>query len=563
MDKDKKKIIAGTAILGGAGLVYLLTRKRPPVQPVCTPGTTKCIGSDLHLCNAQGQWKVSQYNSPSCAVAPGTAILYGQVTDALTGDLIQGIHVSCDSYGGVTEADGRYRIENITPRDYTITFTDPQGTYKSQTMAVSLVVGLNKLDAALGTTLGRIRGTITDSETNAVIINAKVYLDGIFQRNTDADGFYYTEYISFGDHTITIEANNYQKTDVTITLDQTLMTVDIKLQSLPPAPTDWTEGVIVTEIEAVPSTIYLGQSTIITVSIQYPYPLPLPVDIHGTILVDDTKIEATFPGIDFRNPTLLFPYTPSITGEFSIRSQDKSATLTVLEEVVDTYFSPFGGKRFPLCLDIVIPDVEAFTITHYGHTVLFVHPGGDLSLNAYNEYARQSGSITTPSGIAEILIAKLPTAKLYWNPTDAVVTKWIFSVTGGTTIQPARCAVHVLTLALEYTCKEYWDSKDDLAIMIVGPVLATSIPTEWKTLYGTKIDLDRGIRDWVYLPGIQTNCFQGYCDYWIKCPYCGSNIGVNHVENLSHTEKVALARSFLNHIETAHPNHPLTQPAWF
>lgn len=132
MEKDKKKVIAGVGILGSAGLIYLLTRKGASAEPVCTLGETKCIGNDLCVCNAQGQWETSVKNSPTCTVTPGTAILDGQVTDAQTGAAIQGIQVSCDSYSGITEADARYRIENIPPGDYAITFTDPLSRYETK-----------------------------------------------------------------------------------------------------------------------------------------------------------------------------------------------------------------------------------------------------------------------------------------------------------------------------------------------------------------------------------------------------------------------------------------------
>jgi hypothetical protein len=133
MDKDKKKIVVGAGILGAAtGLAYLLTRKKAPVVPVCTPGDTKCIGSDLCVCSAKGQWEISVKNSPTCAAAPDTAVLYGQVTDAQSGAAIKGIQINCDNYSSVTEADGQYRIESIPPGDYAVTFTDPLGRYETK-----------------------------------------------------------------------------------------------------------------------------------------------------------------------------------------------------------------------------------------------------------------------------------------------------------------------------------------------------------------------------------------------------------------------------------------------
>lgn len=188
---------------------------------------------------------------------------------------------------------------------------------------------------------GRARGYILDAETKATIINAKIYMDGIFQCYSDHEGVYYTDYFLFGSHIITVEADNYQKTDFPINLNETLMRIDLSLPPMPQAPTEWTEGVIVTEIEVSPLVIYLGDSNRIDVSIQYPYPLPLPANIHGSVLVDGEKLTGDFT-IDFRNPSLNFPYTPTKTGVLTARAQDKSASFEVKAPVVGAIHCPFG-----------------------------------------------------------------------------------------------------------------------------------------------------------------------------------------------------------------------------
>jgi len=100
MDKEKKKIIAGVGILGGASLIYLLTRKGAAAPPPPPP-------------------------------PPDKANLYGQVTDAVTGHSIEGIQVSFAEYAGVTDPNGYYLIENIIPGGYEVTFYDPVGIYES------------------------------------------------------------------------------------------------------------------------------------------------------------------------------------------------------------------------------------------------------------------------------------------------------------------------------------------------------------------------------------------------------------------------------------------------
>lgn len=97
MEKDKeKKIIAG-AIAGGLALLLLLLKRGEAAPPP----------------------------------PPGMANLYGKVTDTQTGQAIQGIQVSFNGYSGVTESDGYYLVESITPGKYEVTFSDPLGRYET------------------------------------------------------------------------------------------------------------------------------------------------------------------------------------------------------------------------------------------------------------------------------------------------------------------------------------------------------------------------------------------------------------------------------------------------
>lgn len=94
---EKKKLAAGAGVAGGIGLLlYLLKRGEGAPPP-----------------------------------PPGMANLYGKVTDAQTGKGIEGIEVSFAEYFAVTEPNGYYLIEGITPGGYEISFYDPLGRYES------------------------------------------------------------------------------------------------------------------------------------------------------------------------------------------------------------------------------------------------------------------------------------------------------------------------------------------------------------------------------------------------------------------------------------------------
>lgn len=426
---------------------------------------------------------------------------------------------------------------------------------------------------------GRARGYVLDAETNAKIMNAEIYVDGAFQRYSDNEGTYYTNYFLFGPHTITVKANNYETTDFHIELNETLMRVDLALPPLPEAPTEWTEGVEVTKIEAIPATLYLGQIVHIGVSIKYPYPLPLPADIHGSVLIDGIKL-STDVTIDFRNPTLSFQYTPTAIGEYLVRAQDKSASFMVLEDIPAHYFWPGGGRRVPLCTDILIPDVDPFTLPYPPYT----HPGGDLKYS--DVLGHRISYFWIPLQFPHEVKEKLPYATpIEWTPSEAVINDWVSNF--------YRDSLTIM--AVDYDCPEYWNSKDELAQMIVAIIGGKSsfrIPDEWILQYGKtcptcngtgietnhrtrrcsecggsgkslRVKLGIGLADWVKPIKYYSVCGGGTCTPRLLCPYCDKYIdGPDHIQGGS-WDMLSFARKFLTHIETAHPNHPLTEPAWF
>lgn len=344
---------------------------------------------------------------------------------------------------------------------------------------------------------------------------------------------------------------------------------------------DWTPGVEVQGVTVSPPTAYVGEEVDIEVSIQYPEPLP--ADIQGVVTVNGTKLTGAWT-INSRNLTLIFKHTPTAIGTFTVMAQDKSATLTVIQHVTGTYYNPFGGPRVPLCTDIIVPNVAPFAVSFTD----YVHPGGNLVFSSLPQYGDATSKFWLPHGGFDEVKARLPYAyPIVWSPDGSVVTDWV-------AYYDADYSTSLLIMAIQYTCgKNYWDSREELAMMIAGKTSDIHLPNEWILQYGVtcpvcngtgrhtdprtgrltnrncsncaglgkifEIDLVRGVRDWVKPIEFGTNppIYAGIAqyNYTIKCPYCSTLVELDHEEG-----KLALATLLLGHIETAHPTHPLTSP---
>lgn len=120
---SKGRIIAGVGIIIGTIITAAHYLRR---GPVCTPGDTECRGNDLYICDAQGQWKLEEENSPSCIVQPTTGLLQGYVVNTATGakiprgnalitiDGTQTIYNTADSFGGFRTPALQYGVHHFT-----------------------------------------------------------------------------------------------------------------------------------------------------------------------------------------------------------------------------------------------------------------------------------------------------------------------------------------------------------------------------------------------------------------------------------------------------------------
>lgn len=235
-----------------------------------------------------------------------------------------------------------------------------------------------------------------------------------------------------------------------------------------------------------------------------------------------------------------FEYTPITTGIFTVVAKDKSANFEVLPSVTSTYYMPWGGVRMPVC-------------TKWD---------GEKCVS--------------------------------WDPVDAIVSGYVIA---------EYWYDQLIAMATDYSCKEYWDTKDELTSVIAKglgkPVWQP--PDEWVLEYGTTcpvcngtgkqlctydmhgcmpgrliecrncggtgkvllVDLKRGWRDWQKEIDYHSVCGAGQCTPSVRCPYCDQKIyGPSHTQGLS-WDTESFARTVLRHIEEKHPSHPLTEPAWF
>ena len=384
----------------------------------------------------------------------------------------------------------------------------------------------------------------------------------------------------------------------------------------------WSPDWVVFEVIVTPKIVYLGESATIEVDMQGPPspPAKYPMTIEGTITVDGTTLSKSYTA-EFSNPGLIFTYTPTKTGTFTITAQDKTATFQVLANPTGTYYSPYGGTRIPLCTDILFPNVAAFTYKLFGYAT-FTWPGGDLKWSQIWQafalfpnwkpasifaFSLKMGGV--PANIPQLNAAIPNAVPCACEPAGATISNWVKAILPFT----YQNYTAIVMMATDYNCQPYWDSKDELAAMIadfLGKNWSTGetyggtslIPSAWTAQYsvtcpvcggtgtltgrsgrtqkcllcnGTgrvwEIDLGTGLRDWSGATEVQKARGLMYIiDYYsytyttkMWCPYCGGGVCGTYSTDPGRQGELDAARWLLKHIETVHPDHPLTEPARF
>jgi len=166
-------------------------------------------------------------------LTPLPGAIAGTVTDALTGNPIEGANVTANGHSATTDTEGHYTIQ-LPPRTYNVTASATKYISHSKTATVT-----SETTTSLNFTLiplnGTISGKVTDSSTGNPIAGATVTANGGISVSTGTDGTYSIE-LPPGNHNVTVSANGYEgasKPNITVIAGETT-TVNFELTPIQP-----------------------------------------------------------------------------------------------------------------------------------------------------------------------------------------------------------------------------------------------------------------------------------------------------------------------------------------
>jgi len=392
---------------------------------------------------------------------------------------------------------------------------------------------------------GKIWGYVKDSLTGERISGARVYIDDLLEFTSGINGEYSTGYYLFGEHCLVAEADNYETLTSTIVIGEESAKVEIRLDRLAEAPTQWTKDVVVREIRVEPTLAYVGETVEIKVYVEYPWPEFEGAHIDGEILIDGQVLKGS---IDAPETIMRFQYPATLPGNYTILAQDKSAHFQIEQSVHGTFYSPWGNTRYPICTEMVIPDVNPFILRHGTEgRVYYEHPGGDLKLypqgeNRFSLAPKEDWLCGTSGAIKEVgswdRVAEAYPSK--WDPAEAVIREYKTEIKAPS-FWPVRNCYYIIIEPTDYTCPPYWYSLEELA-----EALAKNLGTSRSSINA--------------LLQFHEVCGAGMCTPSVRCPYCDQKItGGPHTRGLA-WDKVSFVRGVLSTIAKRHPEHPLTEP---
>ncbi|MEM1551576.1 MAG: carboxypeptidase regulatory-like domain-containing protein [Candidatus Bathyarchaeia archaeon] len=164
---------------------------------------------------------------------PGTAIIYGYVTDSFTGKPVPNATVTLNGYSATTDSRGWY---SITAPVGTYTFIVSALDYESHMQTVNLSASTQK-DVQLKPTTAVVHGYVRDL-TGYALAGATVKLNEIYTATTDSRGYYMIEKVRVGrTYTITASKTGYETYSGTINIPTAdIYRYDINLKKTAPPP---------------------------------------------------------------------------------------------------------------------------------------------------------------------------------------------------------------------------------------------------------------------------------------------------------------------------------------
>ncbi len=163
------------------------------------------------------EWEGASANIALTPQTPGTGSVIGTVTDASTGDPIEGARVSAGSKSTITDSNGNYALINLSPGNYTVIAS--KAGYKEASATVT--VEADKTFAANITLIlatGSVTGKVTHASTGAPIADCTVSADGK-TATTDTGGNYTISNLLPGDYTVVASKPRYKDTSVTVNVE--------------------------------------------------------------------------------------------------------------------------------------------------------------------------------------------------------------------------------------------------------------------------------------------------------------------------------------------------------
>jgi hypothetical protein len=138
---------------------------------------------------------------------------------------------------------------------------------------------------------------------------------------------------------------------------------------------------------------------------------------------------------------------------------------------------------------------------------------------------------------------------LEWFPSGTVVTTWHQEAYDfwGEWEEHMRVAIPD-----EWTgCPPYWETKSELAH-------AMADRGAWFNTVVANVGSQNCVKQVIFYG----SWYGGAHNVWIYCPYCREKINQYLGEQVA-ADHFALICDLLDHIEQSHPEHPLSEPAWY